>query len=94
MSGRPNPLPSAPIDVVAHLDCRLLIDGPAGGPWNMAVDEILLETTSSTGRAALRFYQWREPTLSLGYFQRFDDRSAHPTSGRLPVVRRSSGGKS
>jgi lipoate-protein ligase A len=74
------------------LDCRLLLDGAADGAWNMAVDEVLLETTASTGRAALRLYQWIEPTLSLGYFQRLSDRSAHPASGCLRVVRRLSGG--
>lgn len=58
----------------------------------MAVDEVLLEATSSTGRAALRFYGWREPTLSLGYFQCLADRTVHPASQHLAVVRRSSGG--
>jgi len=74
------------------LDCRLLLDGAADGAWNMAVDEVLLEATASTGRAALRFYGWREPTLSLGYFQSHTERAAHPASRNLAVVRRSSGG--
>ncbi|MCH8921784.1 MAG: lipoate--protein ligase family protein [Planctomycetes bacterium] len=70
--------------------CRLLIDPPAEGAWNMAVDETLLEAAESRGEWSLRFYQWSEPTLSLGYFQ---------SSGELAdrwqqtaVVRRSSGG--
>ncbi len=74
------------------LDCRLIIDEPADGAWNMAVDEALFESAATSGRATLRLYQWAEPTLSLGYFQSHDDRAAHPTSTALPCVRRSSGG--
>ena len=44
------------------------------------------------GEAALRFYQWREPTLSLGYFQAYAERKAHAASRQAAVVRRSSGG--
>jgi lipoyl(octanoyl) transferase len=42
--------------------------------------------------ATLRFYQWREPTLSLGYFQSYADRQTHPASQGAAVVRRLSGG--
>lgn len=58
----------------------------------MAVDEALLEAAATGGTLTLRFYQWREPTLSLGYFQRFADRFAHATSRDCPVVRRTTGG--
>ena len=51
-------------------ECRLIIDPPAPGAWNMAVDEALLLDAAENGLATLRFYQWSEPTLSLGYFQR------------------------
>src|SRR6185295_18138238 len=71
---------------------RLLIDPPGGGAWNMAVDEALLETAATTGQATLRFYQWQEPTLSLGYFQSVADRQQHAASLDCPVVRRASGG--
>lgn len=71
---------------------RLLIDPPAAGAWNMAVDEALLETAASTGQATLRFYQWQEPTLSLGYFQAAADREQHAASLSCPFVRRASGG--
>jgi len=71
---------------------RLLIDPPAAGAWNMAVDEALLETAATTGQATLRFYQWQEPTLSLGYFQSIADRQQHPASRDCPLVRRASGG--
>ncbi|MEN6493699.1 MAG: hypothetical protein ABFD16_05355, partial [Thermoguttaceae bacterium] len=72
--------------------CRLLIDPPAPGAWNMAVDEVLLEWAAETGGCSWRFYRWEEPTLSLGYFQTYDDRWQHAASSKCPVVRRASGG--
>jgi lipoate-protein ligase A len=58
----------------------------------MALDEALLEQGASGAPAVLRFYQWSEPTLSLGYFQRFADRNSHETSRGCATVRRASGG--
>jgi lipoate-protein ligase A len=58
----------------------------------MAVDEALLASTAESGTAVLRLYAWSEPTLSLGYFQRFADRGNHAASRDCPVVRRMSGG--
>src|SRR5581483_5910324 len=72
--------------------CRLLIDPPAAGAWNMSVDEMLLERTSAEGGFQLRFYQWNEPTLSLGYFQAVQDRAGHEASRGCALVRRLSGG--
>lgn len=73
-------------------DCRLLIDPPAPGTWNMAVDEAILEHAASGGGCTLRLYRWSEPTLSLGYFQAYGDRLRHEASRNCPVVRRASGG--
>jgi len=72
--------------------CRLLIDPPAAGAWNMAVDEVLLEWAAEQGHLGWRFYQWEVPTLSLGYFQPYADRRCHPSSRDCPVVRRLTGG--
>lgn len=72
--------------------CRLYIDPPANGAWNMAVDEALLQQAAAKGEASLRFYQWIEPTLSLGYFQAYAERQAHAPSHAATVVRRLSGG--
>jgi lipoate-protein ligase A len=72
--------------------CHLIIDEPALGSWNMAVDEALLDAAVDGGAATLRLYQWDEPTLSLGYFQRYDDRHIHAASSACAVVRRQSGG--
>jgi len=50
---------------------RLLHDGPAGGAWNMAVDESIARAVGDDlAPATLRFYQWSPPTVSLGYLQR------------------------
>lgn len=73
------------------LPCHLLIDAPASGFWQMAVDEALLESAAE-GRATLRFYTWSEPTVSLGYFQRYVEREKHRASRDCPLVRRDTGG--
>src|SRR5437868_3979467 len=71
---------------------RLIIDSPGDGAWNMAVDEALLETAANTNQATLRLYQWRQPTLSLGYFQLAADRAQHAASAACLLIRRPSGG--
>lgn len=86
---------------------RLIIDPPGTGSWNMAVDEALMQSTGDAidpegsqeqknelvnGPPVLRFYQWSEPTLSLGYFQNWRERQTHPASLTCPLVRRNSGG--
>lgn len=58
----------------------------------MAVDEALLYDAIANGTATLRFYQWSEPTLSLGYFQPYAERDEHAASRNCAVVRRQSGG--
>ena len=72
--------------------CRLIVDPPQDGAWNMAVDEALLNDAAERGVASLRFYQWRDPTLSLGYFQSYGERQLHEASLGLLAVRRISGG--
>jgi len=72
--------------------CNVLIDPPAEGSWNMALDEALLEHVASGNDAVwLRFYQWREPTLSLGYFQPLSRWRDHVRQDCV-VVRRQTGG--
>ena len=62
------------------------------GAENMAVDQALLESVDASGRPALRFYTWRLPTLSLGYFQPESERRGHIESRLLDCVRRATGG--
>ncbi len=78
-------------------NARLLIDPPGDGVWNMAVDEALMrsvggELESPNSPPVLRFYQWSQPTLSLGYFQKHRARESHQSSMGCPMVRRNSGG--
>jgi lipoyl(octanoyl) transferase len=58
----------------------------------MAVDEALLDLAVQAGTISLRFYQWQQPTLSLGYFQQLAERLSHPSSHHLQAVRRLTGG--
>lgn len=74
--------------IAANGSCLAIIDPPASGAWNMAIDAALLEAAVNEGVCAVRWYQWVEPTLSLGHFQ---DQSAQTLAG-LPIVRRLSGG--
>jgi lipoyl(octanoyl) transferase len=74
---------------------RLLLDPPATGAWNMAVDEVLLDgAAAGSAPPTLRFYQWAPPCLSLGYFQAFDvvDVAACRRLG-VDIVRRPTGGR-
>jgi len=73
-------------------ECRLLIDAaPNSGAWNMAVDAALLASAVAGAGPTVRIYRWREPTVSLGYFQSADSLRDSPLK-ELPTVRRLSGG--
>jgi lipoate-protein ligase A len=87
-----SPGPSCGPELGPPVRCTLWIDEPGDGAWNMACDEALLEAAASTNAATLRLYRWARPTLSLGYFQAFDERHAHAPSRDIDVVRRLSGG--
>ncbi|MDA0256064.1 MAG: hypothetical protein O3A18_14425 [Planctomycetota bacterium] len=58
----------------------------------MAADELLAAEAATRGRPLVRFYNWSEPTLSLGGFQRLADARATSGVGGLALVRRPSGG--
>jgi len=70
----------------------LILDPAHDGPWNMAADEWLLYSTAEAGRGCLRLYRWQSATLSLGYFQTWDECLTHPAASCGNVVRRLSGG--
>lgn len=73
--------------------CRMLIDvEPATGSWNMAVDELLLESAIESAVCSVRLYSWIQPTLSLGHFQDAEGAVGDRRLAGLPVVRRLSGG--
>jgi lipoyl(octanoyl) transferase len=54
---------------------------------NMAIDEALLETVVVS---TIRFYRWRSPALSFGYFGKFSDVAIYAAEREL--VRRWTGG--
>lgn len=68
----------------------LLNSGSGGSAWNMALDEALLEQVARLARPVLRFYGWREPAATFGYFQKIADveRATH----LRPLIRRPTGG--
>jgi lipoyl(octanoyl) transferase len=71
---------------------ELWFDEPQVGSWNMAMDSAMLEYAKAESTIVLRIYQWSPPTLSLGYFQAFDDIQRVAFHGDFDIVRRSSGG--
>lgn len=60
----------------------------------MARDEALMvRVGENAAPPTLRLYMWAQPTISLGYFQRYADYEALPSpAGDLAVVRRLTGG--
>jgi lipoate-protein ligase A len=72
---------------------RLLMDAPRSGVENMAIDEAMLLSADAGGEATLRLYAWSEPTVSLGYFQKWGEwRGQASPLVALPAVRRITGG--
>ena len=74
------------------MEARLIIDAPAPGAWNMAVDEVLMGTASERAALTLRLYRWSAATVSLGHFQDQAKQQRDPRLASLPTVRRLSGG--
>jgi lipoate-protein ligase A len=73
---------------------RILETGYKSGPWNMALDEVLLMNLPDHGTPILRLYGWEPPAVSIGYFQSIDeevDVSNCKHTG-VDVVRRITGG--
>jgi lipoyl(octanoyl) transferase len=60
---------------------------PRAAALSMAVDEALLESVTVP---TIRFYRWRRPSLSFGYFGRYVDVAPHESERE--IVRRWTGG--
>jgi lipoate-protein ligase A len=67
-----------------------LESGAGAAAWNMAVDELLLESAAQRGRAVLRLYGWTERAATFGYFQRIAD--IERVTRLRPLIRRPTGG--
>ncbi len=71
---------------------RLILDGPAPGAWNMAVDEaLLLAHAAGESPPTLRFYAWNPACLSLGRLQKTWESATD--AAPFDVVRRPTGGR-
>jgi lipoate-protein ligase A len=68
----------------------VLDSGPGPAAFNMALDEVLLESAPSRGRMVLRFYGWTEPAASFGYFQHISEVEA--LTPLRPLIRRPTAG--
>ncbi len=68
------------------------IDSARSGIDNMSIDQAMLLQTADDGIARLRIYSWAQPTVSLGYFQKFDEFLSFNPAEDLSVVRRATGG--
>jgi lipoyl(octanoyl) transferase len=75
---------------------RILSFRKAGAPENMAVDEaVFRESIRKKSPPTLRFYGWKAPTLSIGYFQDYGKEVDDDACRRfgVEIVRRPTGGK-
>ena len=73
---------------------RLIIDIPRSATQNMALDEALVETQTADAMPCIRFYQWEEPAVTVGYFESVEKTVSRLQAGKkdLAVVRRLTGG--
>jgi lipoate-protein ligase A len=68
-----------------------VVDTNAGAAdFNMAFDEVLLQSTAVFERPLLRFYAWDRPAASFGYSQKFVEVS--DWTKLRPLIRRPTGG--
>jgi len=67
-----------------------LNSGKCPAAFNMALDEVLLDSVSCLGQPVLRFYDWAEPAATFGYFQKYAD--VERATRLRPLIRRPTGG--
>ena len=72
------------------MDWLFLNSGKCDAPFNMALDEALLEAMPRLQAPVLRFYGWMQPAATFGYFQKYSE-VATATPLR-PLIRRPTGG--
>jgi lipoate-protein ligase A len=73
---------------------RILETGYNSGPWNMALDEVLLMNYVNHDMPILRLYGWQPAAVSIGYFQSMDEEVDVKKCKQIgfDVVRRITGG--
>ena len=75
---------------------RLILDRPGDAAWNMASDEAISEACRMRqSPPTLRFYTWKQPAVTIGYFQEAEKQINFAACGEkaIPVVRRVTGGR-
>ena len=75
---------------------EFIIDStPLRGSWNMAVDDYLFQSLTDAPVTYLRFYSWKNPTVSLGYSQKNREvvNEDYCREHGIDIVRRITGGK-
>jgi lipoate-protein ligase A len=68
------------------MDGILIFDQPRNGAENMAIDDAMLQWCDTHQKVALRIYRWAKPTLSLGYFQPWEEWLAYRDQVILPEL--------
>ena len=68
----------------------LLHSGTGAATFNMALDEALLEAMPRLQQPVLRFYGWKQPAATFGYFQKYAE--VAQTTLLRPLIRRPTGG--
>ena len=68
----------------------LLNSGKCDPAFNMALDEALLEAMPRLQTPVLRFYGWKEPAATFGYFQKYAE--VERATRLRPLIRRPTGG--
>ncbi|MCA9089914.1 MAG: hypothetical protein KDA90_14925 [Planctomycetaceae bacterium] len=74
------------------ITCHAVWDGSHSGLRNMVTDGVLLDAAVQNQFCSLRFYEWSQPTISLGHFQPDNDPVVQQRFPNLAQVRRLSGG--
>jgi lipoate-protein ligase A len=74
---------------------RFISQGPEHAYFNMALDEAIIESVrQGYSPPTLRLYQWNNPSVSIGHFQRIADINLDYCNAKgYPVVRRLTGGR-
>lgn len=73
---------------------RVIYDGKNTASHNMAADAYLLEAAENGGeKPVLRLYGWDQPSITIGFHQKFERAVDLAYLGMTPVIRRITGGR-
>lgn len=83
-----------PGNLIVNENWGLLFTPDEDAYMNMAIDEVLVRKCAESIKwlSTIRFYTWKEPSCSIGYFQKIKRVFAMLKEDRVPIVRRPTGG--